>query len=30
VFDTMAGTLIVGIAIVMIFGRPGLARRSVN
>ena len=30
VFDTMAGTLIVGIAIVMIFGPPGLARRSVN
>jgi MFS transporter, putative metabolite:H+ symporter len=30
VFDIMAGTLIVGIAIIMIFGPPGLARRSVN
>jgi putative MFS transporter len=30
VFDIMAGTLIAGIAIILIFGPPGLARRSVN
>ena len=30
VFDILAGTLIAGIAIILIFGPPGLARRSVN
>jgi putative MFS transporter len=30
VFNIMAGTLIAGIAIIVIFGSPGLARRSVN
>jgi len=30
VFDIMAGTLIAGIAIIMTFGPPGLARRPVN
>jgi len=30
VFEIMAGTLIAGIAILMIFGPAGLARRSVN
>jgi MFS transporter, putative metabolite:H+ symporter len=30
VFEFMAGTLIAGIAIIMIFGPAGLARRSVN
>jgi putative MFS transporter len=30
VFDIMAATLIAGIAIILIFGPPGLARRSVN
>jgi MFS transporter, putative metabolite:H+ symporter len=30
VFDIMAATLIAGIAIIMIFGPPGLSRRSVN
>jgi putative MFS transporter len=30
VFNIMAGTLIAGIAIILIFGPPGRARRSVN
>jgi putative MFS transporter len=30
VFNIMAGTLIAGIAISLVFGPPGLARRSVN
>jgi MFS transporter, putative metabolite:H+ symporter len=30
VFDIMAGTLIAGVAIIMILGPPGLARRSVD
>jgi len=30
VFEIIAGTLVAGIAIIMIFGPPGLARRSVD
>jgi putative MFS transporter len=29
VFEIMAGTLIAGIAVITIFGPPGLSRRSV-